>query len=82
MAGASRRGPLNTIIGDRQLPMIGIDVPIVVENNLFAGVLKDGRVISPAEHNKQYLQMSPVTIIGSFIPPQYIPYKTDFDIPR
>ena len=59
----TREGGLG-IIGDKRLPMIDIDVAIIVENGLFTGVQKFGRIISLAEHNKQFTDLSPVNPEG------------------
>ncbi len=48
------------IEGDRNLPMIDIDVTIVVENGIFTGIIKNGRTISLAEHNQVYTSLPPV----------------------
>ena len=48
------------IVGDKQLPMIDIDVSVIVENGIFTGVQKSGRVISLAQHNKQFTDLPTV----------------------
>lgn len=66
-------GPVTTregkpgIIGDKRLPMINFDITIIVENGIFTGVEKDGRIVSLAEHNKPYLDSSPV-VAGTPLP--------------
>ena len=52
------------IIGDKQLPMIDIDVSIIVENDFFTGVLKNGNIVSPTEHNKQFTDLPTVKFEG------------------
>jgi hypothetical protein len=48
------------IEGDKQLPMFDIDVTVIVEDGIFTGVLKNGMVISLAEHNKYYTDLPTV----------------------
>lgn len=48
------------IVGDKQLPMINIDVTVVVESGIFTGVQKFGRIIPLAEHNKMFTDLPPV----------------------
>ncbi len=48
------------IIGDKKLPMIEIDVSIIIENGFFTGIKKFSRIISLAEHNKQFTDLLPV----------------------
>lgn len=66
------------IIGDKQLPMIDINVTTVVEKGIFRGVIKNGREISLAEHNQQYTNLP--TIRGSLpvAPPQIIRPSTHY----
>ncbi len=51
------------IIGDKRLPMIDVDVTIVVVDGIFKYVQKFGRLISLAEHNKQFTDTPPVRLI-------------------
>lgn len=46
--------------GNKQLPMIDINVSVIVENGLFADVQKNGRIISLVEHNKRFTDLPPV----------------------
>lgn len=48
------------IEGDKQLPMIDIDVTVIVEDGTFTGVLSNGRIISPEEHNRYYTSLPTV----------------------
>lgn len=48
------------IEGDKQLPMISIDLIVIVEDGAFTGVLSDGKVISPEEHNRKYTSLPTV----------------------
>ena len=52
------------IIGDKRLPMIDVDVHVTVEDGVFTGVQKFGRIVSLAEHNKQFTDLSPVKWTG------------------
>jgi hypothetical protein len=45
------------IEGDKQLPMIDIDVTVIVEDGAFTGVLSGGRIISPEEYNRYYTEL-------------------------
>lgn len=48
------------IEGDKQLPMIDIDVTVIVEDGVFTGVLSNGRIISPEEYNRYYTSLPTV----------------------
>ena len=63
------------IVGDKNLPMIAIDVSIIVENGIFTGILKNGSVVSLAAHNKQFTDLPPVKPGASkrgLLPPLYL----------
>lgn len=51
------------IIGDKCLPMIDVDVHVTVEDGIFTGVQKFGRIVSLAEHNKQFTDTPPVRLM-------------------
>jgi Putative peptidoglycan binding domain len=48
------------IEGDRNLPMFDINVTIFVEKGIFKHVVKNGRIISLAEHNLAYTSLQPI----------------------
>ncbi len=48
------------IEGDKQLPMIDIDVTVIVEDGAFTGVLNNGRIVSPEEYNRYYTNLPTV----------------------
>ena len=48
------------IEGDKQLPMIDIDVTVIVEDGTFTGVLSGGRIVSPEEYNRCYTSLPTV----------------------
>jgi hypothetical protein len=55
------------IIGDKRLPMFDFDVTILIKNGIFTDVVKNsGRLVSLAEHNKQYTSL--LTVSGSLPP--------------
>lgn len=53
------------IEGDKQLPMIDIELTVIVENGAFTGVLRDGRIVSPEEHNRYYTSLPTVAPYSS-----------------
>lgn len=56
--------------GDNKLPMITIDLQIMVESGVFTGVMKNGTLVSPAQHNSYYESLPPVT--GTLNPPEKV----------
>lgn len=56
--------------GDNKLPMFKIDVKIMVENGIFTGVMKNGNLVSLAQHNSYYTSLPPVT--GTLNPPEKV----------
>lgn len=64
------------IVGDKNLPMIDIEVTIVVENGIFKGVVKNGRTISLAEHNEFYTNLPRIKSANSPTAPKPAPLPT------
>lgn len=56
--------------GDKQLPMFKIDLKIMVESGIFTGVVKNGRIVSLAEHHVYYTNLPVVT--GVPAPPEKV----------
>ena len=56
------------IEGDKKLPMINIDITVIVEDGIFKGVVKNGRIVSLEEHNQYYKNLPTIT---KDCPPMY-----------
>lgn len=64
------------IVGDKQLPMIDFDLTTVVEKGIFTGVIKNGRTVSLAEHNKYYTSLPTINPLHSATDPKPTPRPT------
>ena len=64
------------IEGDKQLPMIDIDVTVIVEDGVFTGVLKNEKVVSLAEHNQYYTNLPTIKLRYSATDPKPAPLPT------
>lgn len=62
--------PQRKLSGDNRLPMFNIDVKIMVENGIFTGVMKNGGIVSLAQHNSYYTNLPVVT--GTPNPPEKV----------
>jgi|CXWL01.1.fsa_nt_gi RHS repeat-associated protein len=51
-------GPVTSLPGDKQYPMIAVDVTVVVKDGLFQGVLEKGSLVSLDEYNKRFTRQA------------------------